>query len=94
MWPPIDIPAASIARAQRELASRLGREPSLAEVAEYLELPVARGHHAVERRGALLDERPGDGDRPSRLVLLGHPAHHPPRLGRRKFAICETSSYT
>ena len=32
----------SIARAQRELASRLGREPSLAEVAEYLELPVAR----------------------------------------------------
>jgi RNA polymerase primary sigma factor len=31
-----------IARAQRELASRLGREPSLAEVAEYLELPVAR----------------------------------------------------
>jgi RNA polymerase primary sigma factor len=32
----------SIARAQRELASRLGREPSLAEVAEYLELPVGR----------------------------------------------------
>jgi RNA polymerase primary sigma factor len=31
-----------IARAQRELASRLGREPSLVEVAEYLELPVAR----------------------------------------------------
>ena len=31
-----------IARAQRELASRLGREPSLAEVAEYLELPVSR----------------------------------------------------
>ena len=32
----------SIARAQRELASRLGREPSLSEVAEYLELPVSR----------------------------------------------------
>jgi RNA polymerase primary sigma factor len=32
----------SIARAQRELASRLGREPSLAEVAEYLELPISR----------------------------------------------------
>lgn len=32
----------SIARAQRELASRLGREPSLVEVAEYLELPITR----------------------------------------------------
>ena len=32
----------SIARAQRELASRLGREPSLVEVAEYLELPISR----------------------------------------------------
>jgi RNA polymerase primary sigma factor len=32
----------SIARAQRELASRLGREPSLIEVAEYLELPITR----------------------------------------------------
>ncbi|MCC6178041.1 MAG: sigma-70 family RNA polymerase sigma factor [Chloroflexi bacterium] len=32
----------SIARAQRELASQLGREPSLAEVAEYLELPITR----------------------------------------------------
>lgn len=31
-----------IARAQRELASRLGREPSLVEVAAYLELPVSR----------------------------------------------------
>ena len=31
-----------IAKAQRELASRLGREPALAEVAEYLELPLDR----------------------------------------------------
>jgi RNA polymerase primary sigma factor len=32
----------SIAKAQRELASELGREPALREVAEHLELPVAR----------------------------------------------------
>ena len=32
----------TIAKAQRELATSLGREPALAEVAEYLELPVAR----------------------------------------------------
>ncbi len=31
-----------IAKAQRELASKLGREPALREVAEHLELPVAR----------------------------------------------------
>ena len=32
----------SIAKAQRELAGELGREPALREVAEHLELPVAR----------------------------------------------------
>ncbi|MFN8525346.1 MAG: sigma-70 family RNA polymerase sigma factor [Chloroflexota bacterium] len=32
----------SIAKAQRELASELGREPALREVAEHLELPIAR----------------------------------------------------
>jgi RNA polymerase primary sigma factor len=32
----------AIAKAQRELATSLGREPALAEVAEYLELPVTR----------------------------------------------------
>jgi RNA polymerase primary sigma factor len=32
----------SIAKAQRELATRLGREPALREVAEFLDLPVAR----------------------------------------------------
>ena len=32
----------SIAKAQRELSSQLGREPALREVAEHLELPVAR----------------------------------------------------
>jgi RNA polymerase primary sigma factor len=31
-----------IAKAQRELATRLGREPALAEVAEHMELPLAR----------------------------------------------------